>query len=55
VHLADWPDASELPFDAALVAQMDRVRDACSVGLSLREAHLLQDELNVKVVAFATT
>ena len=80
VHLADWPDASKLPFDAALVAQMDRVRDACSVGLSLREGkklrtrlplprvvlagadavamqpfvHLLQDELNVKAVAFAS-
>ena len=80
VHLADWPDASKLPFDAALVAQMDRVRDACSVGLSLREGkklrtrlplpkvvlagadaaamqpfvHLLQDELNVKGVSFAS-
>jgi isoleucyl-tRNA synthetase len=80
VHLADWPDVSALPRDAQLVAQMDRVRDACSVGLSLREAkklrtrlplpkvtlagadaaamqpfvHLLQDELNVKQVAFAT-
>jgi len=79
VHLADWPDASKLPQDETLVAQMDRVRDACSVGLSLREAkklrtrlplpkvtlagadaarmqpfvHLLQDELNVRQVAFA--
>ncbi|MBL8754453.1 MAG: isoleucine--tRNA ligase [Planctomycetes bacterium] len=80
VHLADWPDVAKLPQDDALVAQMDRVRDACSVGLSLREAkklrtrlplpkvtlagadaarmqpfvHLLQDELNVKQVAFAS-
>jgi isoleucyl-tRNA synthetase len=80
VHLSDWPDAGKLPHDAELVAQMDRVRDACSVGLSLREAkklrtrlplpkvtlagadaaamqpfvHLLQDELNVKQVAFAS-
>jgi isoleucyl-tRNA synthetase len=79
VHLADWPDVSALPADAELTAQMDRIRDACSVGLSLREAkklrtrlplpkvtlagadasrmqpfvHLLQDELNVKDVAFA--
>jgi len=79
VHLADWPDVAKLPVDATLVAQMDRVRDACSVGLSLREAkklrtrlplpkvtlagadaarmqpfvHLLQDELNVRQVAFA--
>ena len=80
VHLAGWPDVSKLPLDAQLVAQMDRVRDACSVGLSLREGkklrtrlplpkvvlagadaaamqpfvHLLQDETNVKQVAFAS-
>ena len=80
VHLAGWPDVSKLPLDAQLVAQMDRVRDACSVGLSLRESkklrtrlplpkvvlagadaaamqpfvHLLQDETNVKAVAFAS-
>jgi isoleucyl-tRNA synthetase len=80
VHLADWPDVSKLPLDGQLLAQMDRVRDACSVGLSLREAkklrtrlplpkvtlagadaaamapfvHLLQDEINVKQVAFAS-
>ncbi|MFN9757066.1 MAG: isoleucine--tRNA ligase, partial [Planctomycetota bacterium] len=79
VHLANWPDDVALPHDSQLVAQMDRVRDACSVGLALREvkklrtrlplpqvtlagadaaamapfAHLLQDELNVKHVAFA--
>jgi isoleucyl-tRNA synthetase len=79
VHLADWPDVAALPRDTALTAQMDRIRDACSIGLSLREAkklrtrlplpkvtlagpdaaamqpfvHLLQDELNVKHVAFA--
>ena len=80
VHLVDWPDVSGLPLDTQLVAQMDRVRDACSVGLSLRESkklrtrlplpkvtlagadaaamapfvHLLQDETNVKQVAFAS-
>ena len=79
VHLADWPDASLLPHDAELTVQMDRVRDGCSVGLSLREnaklrtrlplpkvtlagadaikmqpfVHLLQEELNIKDVAFA--
>lgn len=79
VHLADWPDASAMPHDHDLVAQMDRVRDGCSVGLALREnaklrtrlplpkvtlagadasamqpfVHLLQDELNIKDVAFA--
>ncbi|MEZ5990664.1 MAG: isoleucine--tRNA ligase [Planctomycetota bacterium] len=38
VHLADWPDAAALPEDRALVAAMDRVREACSAGLSLRRA-----------------
>ena len=80
VHLCDWPNASALPFDVDLVREMDRVRDACSVGLALREhkklrtrlplpkvtlagadaskmapfTHLLQDELNVKRVEFAS-
>ena len=79
VHLADWPDVSVMPYDEDLIAQMDRVRDGCSVGLALREGaklrtrlplpkvtlagadasamqpfvHLLQDELNIKDVAFA--
>ena len=79
VHLAEWPDASALPQDAALTREMDRVRDGCSAGLALREhqklrtrlplpkvtlagadarqmepfVRLLQDELNVKSVAFA--
>ena len=39
VHLADWPDLEALPEDPELVRDMDRVRDACSQGLSLREAH----------------
>jgi len=38
VHLADWPDANALPADAALVADMDRVRDACSTALAMRRA-----------------
>jgi isoleucyl-tRNA synthetase len=80
VHLADWPDAAALPHDDDLVADRDRVRDACSTGLALREAHklrirlplakatiagraaerlrphahLIADELNVKVVEFST-
>ncbi len=37
VHLTDWPDASELPADAALVAQMDAVRAIASVGNALRK------------------
>jgi len=80
VHLSDWPDVASWPDAPELVRQMDRVRDGCSVGLSLREAaklrtrlplpkvtlagadaeemrpfvHLLQDELNVKSVEFAS-
>jgi isoleucyl-tRNA synthetase len=37
VHLADWPDAAALPADPKLVAEMDRVRDACSAARTLRE------------------
>ena len=39
VHVADWPDASQLPSDDALVETMDRVRDICSTVLNLREDH----------------
>jgi isoleucyl-tRNA synthetase len=53
VHLADWPNAAKLPHDAALVAQMDRVRDACSVGLSLREAKKLRTRLPLPKVTLA--
>ncbi len=38
VHLADWPDAGALLADADLVADMDRVRDACSTALAMRRA-----------------
>ncbi len=38
VHLADWPTELEGCADAALVAEMDRVRDACSAALALRAA-----------------
>jgi len=37
VHLADWPDAESLPADPKGVAEMDRVRDACSAARTLRE------------------
>ncbi len=39
VHLADWPDAQQLPADPELVENMDRVRDVCSASLNLREDH----------------
>ena len=39
VHLADWPDpdAEGLPSDEALVARMERLRDAASAALRVRE------------------
>ncbi len=37
VHLQSWPSADELPGDDALVEGMDRLRDAASSALSLRE------------------
>ena len=45
VHLTDWPDASTLPADPDLVRDMDRVRDACSVALMLREEKGLRARL----------
>jgi isoleucyl-tRNA synthetase len=45
VHLTDWPDASSLPADAALVAAMDEVRRVCSAALSLRKASKLRVRL----------
>jgi len=38
VHLAAWPEASELPADADLVEAMDLVREVCSAGHSIRKA-----------------
>jgi isoleucyl-tRNA synthetase len=45
VHLTDWPVASALPADAALVAAMDEVRRVCSAALSLRKASKLRVRL----------
>ncbi|MBI4883927.1 MAG: isoleucine--tRNA ligase [Actinobacteria bacterium] len=42
VHLTDWPDASSLPTDAALVGAMDLARDVCSSTLRLRKANQLR-------------
>ncbi len=39
VHLTDWPAADDLPNDVELVRAMDRVREVCSVALSIRKAH----------------
>jgi len=39
VHLTDWPTTKNLPNDVELVRAMDRVREVCSVALSIRKAH----------------
>ncbi|MEE2033500.1 isoleucine--tRNA ligase [Rhodococcus sp. CC-R104] len=54
VHLADWPAASELPADPALVAAMDEVRGVCSTALSLRKAQHLRVRLPLPQVTVAT-
>ena len=53
VHLADWPDASSLPRDNELVAQMDIVRDVCSAGHSIRKARELRARLPLASVTVA--
>jgi isoleucyl-tRNA synthetase len=45
VHLTDFPVASDLPADAALVTAMDRVRQVASTALSLRKANKLRVRL----------
>lgn len=59
VHLADWPLASDLPADDALVAAMDVVRDVCSATSALRKGANLRNrlplaELTVVVTGAAT-
>jgi len=44
VHLMDWPEASALPADPALVAEMDRVRAVCSTAFSLRR----QEQIRIR-------
>jgi isoleucyl-tRNA synthetase len=43
VHLQDWPDPDDLPADEDLVRRMDRLREAASAALSLR------DERNLRI------
>ncbi|OBK27005.1 isoleucine--tRNA ligase [Mycobacterium asiaticum] len=53
VHLTDWPQASELPADAALVAAMDQVREVCSAASSLRKAKKLRVRLPLRKLIVA--
>ncbi|TQJ51410.1 isoleucine--tRNA ligase [Phycicoccus sp. SLBN-51] len=48
VHLTDWPDASDLPADHALVAAMDTAREVCSTASSLRKANGLRVRLPLR-------
>ncbi|HET7397893.1 MAG TPA: isoleucine--tRNA ligase [Intrasporangium sp.] len=45
VHLTDYPLAEELPADHGLVVAMDRARDVCGAGSSLRKARSLRARL----------
>jgi isoleucyl-tRNA synthetase len=53
VHLIDWPKIDSLPKNQELVASMDIVREVCSIGLSLREAHKLRTRLPLQSVTIA--
>ncbi len=54
VHLTDWPTADELPADAALVEEMDLVREACSQAHSIRKAQGLRARLPLATLTIAT-
>ena len=45
VHLTDYPQATELPADADLVAAMDATRAVCSAASSVRKANKLRNRL----------
>lgn len=53
VHLQDWPDASQLPVDADILAGMDLAREACSSVLRLREVHRRRVRLPLKKLTIA--
>lgn len=53
VHLESWPEQAKLPFDKELVAVMDRVREVCSAGLSIREANNLRTRLPLATLTIA--
>jgi len=48
VHLADWPTAASLPVDPVLVAEMERVREICSLAHSIRKAAGLRARLPLR-------
>ncbi|MEW1988130.1 isoleucine--tRNA ligase [Brevibacterium casei] len=54
VHLEDYPDASEFPADADLVAAMDLTRDISSTASSVRKAHRLRVRLPLSRLVVAS-
>ncbi|GAA2002897.1 isoleucine--tRNA ligase [Brevibacterium samyangense] len=54
VHLSDYPNADLFPADDALVAAMDRTREVCSTGSSLRKANKLRVRLPLAGLTVAT-
>ncbi|MEL0200412.1 MAG: DUF5915 domain-containing protein, partial [Aquiluna sp.] len=55
VHLTSWPDAGEFPRDARLVRDMDAIREAASVALSLRKAAGLRVRLPLSELTVAVS
>jgi isoleucyl-tRNA synthetase len=53
VHLTSWPDAAEFPKDSDLVRDMDAIREAASVALSLRKAAGLRVRLPLSELTVA--
>jgi isoleucyl-tRNA synthetase len=45
IHLEAWPNKDIFSYDELLVTKMDRVREVCSIALSLRETHNLRTRL----------
>ena len=45
VHLTDWPEADDLPYDDGLVATMETVRRVCSSTSAMRKAEGLRVRL----------
>jgi isoleucyl-tRNA synthetase len=53
IHLGDWPDSSQFPDDKQLVQIMDKIREVCSAGLSIRETHELRTRLPLAAITIA--
>ena len=55
VHLESWPDAAEFNSDPGLVRDMDAIRDAASVALSLRKSAGLRVRLPLAELTLAVS